>query len=60
MWFITQAMAFSLPGIARAEEDHDIRLRQPHVPVVVDGDAGQGPWRLALGAGAGRRYDVAG
>ncbi len=52
MWFITRPMAFSLPGISRAEKHDDVARAEIHVLVIVDRDPGQRRQRLALRAGA--------
>ena len=52
MWFITRPIAFSLPGIARAENTTVSSGLELHVPVVVDRDPRQRRLRLALRPGA--------
>ena len=52
MWFITRPIAFSLPGISRAENTTTSSGAELDVPVVVDGDPRQRRLRLALRPGA--------
>ena len=48
MWFITRPMAFSLPGISRAENTTTSSGLELDVAVIVDGDPRQRGLRLAL------------
>ena len=52
MWFITRPIAFSLPGISRAENTTTSSGSSLHVAVVVDRDPRQRRLRLALRPGA--------
>ena len=52
MWFITRPIAFSLPGISRAENTTTSSGAELDVTVVVDRDPRQRRLRLSLRAGA--------